>query len=149
MATISGGDKADAYIQRIAARMGKGVVSVGFLENATYPKAEGKQTLHVAQVAFWNNFGTSRAPARPFFSNMVRDGSPKWGSEMAAIAKANDFDTTKTLALMGEHIKDQLVKAITDWPADNADSTVQRKGFNKGLIDSTVMQRSADYTVDT
>jgi hypothetical protein len=143
--TVSGGDRTAAYLKELAAKMKAGEVRVGFLERATYPAAPGQPTLHVAQVAFWNNFGTSRAPARPFFSNTVKTKSPGWGEDMAKIAKAVNYDTAQVLKLMGERIKDQIVTAIVQWPADNAPSTVERKGFNKGLVDRGVMQRNVDY----
>ena len=103
--------------------------------------------LPVATVAFWNNFGTQRAPARPFFSNTVRDKSPEWGNDLGKIAVALGYETRAVLAAMGSRIKDQIVKAIVDWPADNAPLTEAIKGFNKGLIDSGVMQREVGYEV--
>jgi hypothetical protein len=110
-----------------------------------------KQTLAtplpIATVAFWNNFGTTRAPARPFFSNMIAEKSPGWGRKLAAVAKAANYDTKLTLQRMGEGIQGQLVKYIVDWPADNAPLTVAIKGFNKGLVDQGIMQRSTGYQV--
>jgi hypothetical protein len=103
--------------------------------------------LSVATVAFWNNFGTSRAPARPFFSDMIAEDSPTWGRRLAAVAKAANYDTKLTLARMGEGIQGRLVKKIVEWPADNAPLTVAIKGFNKGLIDQGIMQRSTGYEV--
>jgi len=144
---VSGGDKLAKQLARIAHRGRGGAVRVGFLQGATYPNKGQKAGQPVAQVAFYNEFGTSRAPPRPFFRNMIHDKSPSWGRDMAKIAKAADFDTQKILTLMGQRIKDQLVKAIVDWPADNAPSTVARKGFNKGLIDTGVMQRAVDFEV--
>ena len=144
---FSGGKSLGPYLRDLASKMSKGSVRVGFLEGATYPSAPGKKTLTVAQVAFWNNFGTSRAPARPFFSNTIAEQSPTWGKKLAAIAKATNYDTKRTLALMGENIKDDIVRSIVDWPRDNAESTEQRKGFNKGLIDQGIMQRAVDYEV--
>lgn len=105
------------------------------------------QILSVAQVAFWNNYGTTRAPPRPFFSNAVKENSPAWGSDMAKIAKAVGLNTGRILKLMGERIKDQIVEAIVKWPADNAPLTVAIKGFNKGLVHQGIMQRSVDYEV--
>jgi hypothetical protein len=167
---VKGGDKLAKHLQGMARQMaGGGVVRVGFLEGATYPAravselsvgkkltkgrraklvaAAGGKTLYVAQVAFWNEFGTSRAPARPFFRTMIADKSPHWGSDLAKISKATNYNGPRTLALMGQRIKDQLVKSIVDWPADNAPSTVARKGFNKGLVDKGIMQRAPDFEV--
>lgn len=110
-----------------------------------------KQTLTaplpVATVAFWNNFGTSRAKARPFFSNMVAEKSKGWGARLGRVAKATGYNTRLTLQRMGEGIQGQLKKSIEDWPADNAPLTVAIKGFNKGLIDSQIMQNSTGFEV--
>lgn len=103
--------------------------------------------LPVATVAYWNNFGTSRAKARPFFSDMIAEDSPTWGRKLAAVAKHVNYDTKLTLARMGEGIQGRLVKKIVDWPADNAPLTVAIKGFNKGLEDQRIMQRSTGYEV--
>lgn len=103
--------------------------------------------LHVAQVAWWNNFGNARIPARPFFTNMILAKSPTWGTDLGKIFTATGYNSKLTLTHMGERIKDQLVKAIVDWPADNSPLTVAIKGFNKGLIQQGIMQRSVDSEV--
>jgi hypothetical protein len=103
--------------------------------------------LHVATVAWWNNFGTSNSKPRPFFSDMIAEESPAWGSKIANGLRKTDYNSTKTLRLLGIDIADALVKKIVDWPADNAPLTVAIKGFNKGLVDSAVMERNVDYEV--
>ena len=103
--------------------------------------------LTVATVAFWNNYGTATAPARPFFTNMIEQDSPKWSAELANAVLVSGYDSMKALKLMGVHINDKLVQAINDWPADNAPLTVAIKGFNKGLVDKGIMLRSTDYEV--
>ena len=105
------------------------------------------QVLSVATVAYWNNFGTARAPARPFFTDMISEQSPKWGANLAAILVQNGYSSKIALRQMGELINDQLVKKMNDWPADNAPLTVVIKGFNKGLVDKGVMLRSTGYEV--
>jgi hypothetical protein len=167
--TVKGGDKLARVLGDLGRRMGNGTVNIGFLAGATYPSqtkkdlAAGKKargpnararqvaglasSLPVATVAFWNEFGTSRAPARPFMRQTVSEKSPAWGAKMARVAQATNFNGPQTLKLMGEGIRDQFVTAIARWPADNAKSTEERKGFNKGLIDTGVMQRSVDYEV--
>ena len=104
-------------------------------------------TLHVAQVAFWNEFGTKIAPPRPFFRQTIAAKSPEWGDNLAGLVKANGYDGMKILKLMGKLIEGQIVTSIAQWPADNAPLTVQLKGFNKGLVDSGQMMRSVDYEV--
>lgn len=169
---VSGGTKIARALREIGQKM-TGSVKVGFLENATYPQdydrdqkrlallrtvqgrkavkyagpAKPAPTLHVAQVAFWDEFGHGSTKPRPFFRNTIAEHGPQWGADMAKIAKATNGDGKQVLALMGTRIKDQLVASIVRWPADNADSTVAIKGFNKGLVDRGIMQRSVDFEV--
>lgn len=163
MATIRGGKQLERTLASTVAKLTTaGAVRVGFLEGATYPTTERGSSalrkfrkgakspgaaLSVATVAFWNNFGTSRAPARPFFTEMIAENSPRWGSDLAKVLVAAGYDSRLALGRMGVVINDQLVKKIVDWPADNAPRTVLIKGFNKGLIHRGVMQRSSAYEV--
>jgi hypothetical protein len=78
---------------------------------------------------------------------MIAEDSPTWGAKLGRVAKAAHYDTKLTLARMGEGIQGRLVKKIVDWPPDNAPLTVALKGFNKGLIDQGIMQRSTGYEV--
>jgi len=149
-ANIEGGSALERHLREIEKRLGRGAhVRVGFLESATYPAGEGENAgLHVATVAAWNEWGTVTAPERPFFRDMIEKRSPRWGVTLGNILRKNDYDAERSLALMGEVVKGQLVKSITDWSTpQNAPRTVAKKGFNKPLIDSTVMLRSVDYQV--
>lgn len=111
MVTISGGDKLAGALKDLSAKVAqRRTLRVGFLEDATYPDGTS-----VAQVAAMNNFGTSRAPPRPFFSNMVATEGPSWGEKLARILDANDFDSEKALELMGEGISGQLRDAIVSF----------------------------------
>ncbi len=153
--SISGGLRGGAALQRhldtIAAQLGTGAaVNVGFLENAKYPQDKDAKgpALNVAQVAFWNEFGTSRAPPRPFIRDMIASKSGRWGIALGLNLKATKYNAEQSLALMGEGIKDQMVTSIVQFKdPPNAASTIARKGFNKPLIDTGVMQRSVDFQV--
>lgn len=114
-AGLTGGDKLRAKLQEIAKKIeGQHELRVGFLEGATYPDEAGTP---VAMVAWWLNFGTKTAPPRPFFTNMVKVKSDKWGDALAKILQQNDFDVTKSLQMMGEGISDQLRQAIINLDA--------------------------------
>lgn len=105
------------------------------------------QILNVATVAFWNNDGTVRVKARPFFTNMIAAKSPGWGDDLSKSLVAAKYDSKVALKFMGGLINDQLVNAINDWPADNAPLTIAIKKFNKGLVDKGIMLRSSSYEV--
>jgi len=110
--TMLGGDAMSKYLANLSKQM-KGQVDIGFMANAKYPDGTP-----VAQVAFWNEFGTASAPARPFFRNMIAKDSSKWGGMIARGIKA-DFSGRKLLENMGEEVAGALQESIrnTNAPA--------------------------------
>lgn len=126
----------------------KALVKIGFQDGATYP-AETGNPVFVAQVAFWNEYGTSRAPARPFFRSMIAAKSPKWGDNLARMLKLHDYDVEKVMSLAGEAIQDQLKDSILngDWQP-NSEYTIARKGFDKPLVEQGIMYRNVTYKVE-
>jgi hypothetical protein len=143
--TFKGGEALEATLRAIADKAGKaGTLKVGFLEGATYPNGTS-----VAAVAAFNEFGTSRTPARPFFRQMIAAKSPKWGESLGNLARANNYELGATLRQMGEGIRGQLQNSIREFNSvPLAEATVARKGFNKQLIDTAVMINAVDYEVN-
>lgn len=146
MASFSGGSALEAKLAEIAERLGGGeTLRVGFLEGATYPDGTA-----VPLVAAANEFGDPgmNRPPRPFFRRMIAAKSPEWGSDLSKVAMASGYDPKAFLPLMGERIKAQLqesIRELTD-PA-LAQSTIDRKGFDKPLIDTGHMLNSVDYDI--
>jgi hypothetical protein len=170
MATIKRLSEAvEAKLKEYARNIGNGTVSIGFLSGATYPDG-----VSVAQVAFWNEFGTKGrlagpmpsaeqiaegirrepervggSPPRPFFRRMVAKDSPEWADHLGQALIATKGDGPKALALMGEEIKGQLMQSINELTEPPlAASTIRRKGFAKPLIDTSHMLNSVAYRVD-
>lgn len=142
MAVLSGGSDLKKALDEIAGRM-SGSVSVGFLAGATYPEGTS-----VAQVAFWNEFGTTNTPSRPFFRTMISRESPGWGVLLSGAAKYYEYDGNIVLSFMGTKIAEQLQQSIVEWrDPPNAESTIRAKGFNKPLIHTSHMQNSVDFEV--
>src|SRR5450631_4452554 len=137
--SIAGGDKMRAKLNQLAQHLGRGgVVNVGLLAGATYP-AKAREMLaskkrltkrqrvqlpkiaasagapSVPQVAFWNEFGTTTQPPRPFFRRMIAAKSPRWPQALGAAAKHEKFSATKTLAAMGSLIQGQLRQSINEF----------------------------------
>ena len=147
MASFSGGDKLQAKLKELADKIGSNSVSVGFLEDATYPTGQS-----VAEVAAYNEFGTTKSPARPFFGNMVEANKDSWGDALGKLCVALDYDIPKVMGQMGEGIKGQLQQSIIDFndPPDS-DGTIERKqsahGADATLVDTGHMLNSVDYEV--
>ena len=153
--TRRGNGNASAVIKSIGKRLTARHVAVGFLDTAKYPAARTRGTppnrrtvrvpvIPVAQVAFWNNFGTRRSPPRPFFGNMIAKHSPRWGEALGRILEANGYDEDNALGLMGQLMQGQLQQEIIDTNTPpNAPYTVRMKGgASKVLVDSGVMLQS-------
>jgi len=106
-------------------------------------------TLYVAQVAFWNEFGTVRSPPRPFFRGMIERESPGWGTLMAKRLKANRYDAARTLDQMGSTINDQLRQSIVDLtsPPNSPFTIAMKGGASKPLVDSGQMLNSSSWEV--
>ncbi|HWE98828.1 MAG TPA: hypothetical protein VG248_03440 [Caulobacteraceae bacterium] len=139
MATFLGGEKLQAYLKDLAAKVrNPGTLEVGFLEGATYPDGTS-----VAMVAAVQEFGSRDIPPRPFFRNMIRKESGHWGTDVGQVLKANDMDATRALELMGEEIKGELRESIieTNEPP-NAPATIKAKGASKPLVDTGHMLNS-------
>ena len=108
---ITGGDKLAARLQEIAQRLSTGAtVEVGYFPDAMYPDGT-----YVAFVAALSNFGTGKAPPRPFFSNAVVKHSPEWPEQIAKLLKANDMNAAQSLGQMGAVIADEITQSIFDF----------------------------------
>jgi len=146
MSSFSGGDALERKLAEMAEKLGEGkVLRVGFLESATYP--DGQQ---VAMVAAANEFGNpaNNQPPRPFFRNMIADNKDNWPDDIGRIAQATGFDGEQTLGLMGEHIKGQLQQSIRElMEPPLSPVTIEKKGFDKPLIDTGHMLNSVDYDI--
>jgi hypothetical protein len=114
MATVSGGDRAKGYLQKIADAAKPRTLNVGFLAGSTYPSGAS-----VPLVATVQEFGGSvgpggkwKIPPRPFFRSMVEKHKNEWPDQAARLLQANGYDTEKTFRTMGEVISGQLKQSI-------------------------------------
>ena len=161
---VVGGKKLDLALRALEKKITSGgVLRMGFLEGAKYPERTNKRFLKavgskatpkvlpemsIAQAAFWNEYGTKTAPARPAFRTTIARKSKEWGEKLGKAVVATDYDGRKALALLGQDMRDDLENAIAQWSAPaNAPLTVKIKGFDKPLVDSGDMQRAPDYEV--
>lgn len=127
--SLSVAENVNKVLTEISRKMGGAKVQIGFLEGSTYPDGTP-----VAAVAYWDEFGHGGnfpSPPRPFFRAMIAKESPHWGTDMAMLAKAYNFDGQKVLAVMGENIAGALRESIinTNSPALSPTSLVLRAKF--------------------
>lgn len=159
-ASVTGGRNAARIIKAIGTKLKNRHVAVGFLSSATYPAFRKKYNragkskvvpvpvLPVAQVAFWNEYGTSTAPARPFFRNMITKQSPHWGEDLGKILKGTNYNEMQTLGQMGELLKGELRESIieTNSPPNAERTIIEKGGASKPLVGvSGIMLGSVAY----
>ena len=117
-------------------------VRVGVLESATYPDGTP-----VAMVAFWNEYGTKRSPVRAFFRTTVSEQKKNWVLSVQNLMKMHN-DPKQVMGLIGVNIQEQLVHSINTWSdPPNAPYTIEKKGFDAPLRDTTRMSKSISIEI--
>lgn len=120
-------------------------VVVGFQEGQAYEDGTS-----MAEVAAYNEFGSSDTPARPF----MKQSFEKREKELQAAC--NQVNTALSKGDTAEHALNQLgviTKGMVQEEiasgdfAPNAPSTVRQKGSEQPLIDTGTMRQSVNYVV--
>ena len=127
-------------------------VAVGYPSDApglNEPHYSGN--LSVIDVATQNNYGTETIPERNFMDEATRLAEKGTKSMYMTAHKAilqKKFNESAFLHALGKHGADMVKKAIaTGEYVPNAPVTVERKGRDEPLIETTHMYDSATYTL--
>jgi len=138
-------DKKWCHIKKELKLIDKSYTQIGIQASAE-PYAGGK---NVAEIAFDNEFGTGRIPARPFMSTSFDENRTKIND---LISKEYDkilsgtMTTKKALALTGEWMTGVVKKKITDIKEPkNAPFTIKMKKSSNPLIDTGHMRASITH----
>ncbi len=106
----------------------------------------------VLDRAFFNEYGTTRIPARPFVSTAFdenRDDLHAMKSRLWDGLMMGRIGADQAAALLGEHHQNQVQEKITSIQTPpNAASTVEQKGSSNPLIDTGQMRQSVRYEVE-
>lgn len=132
-------------------------VTIGIHEGAgTYDKSDVK----IVQVAFWNEYGTSKIPSRPFIRSTI-DAKGRifrkltkslWG-DVVSLKKTTETALGALGTRIAIEIQGQILNSIA-WAAPNSPSTTLKKSFGRGwmarpLIDSGTLLRSIGWQSKT
>lgn len=100
---------------------------VGIIESITYPDGE-----LVAQVGYWNEYGTDTIPPRPFFRTAVENNRDKLGPMFVRAVQKHEPETA--MRMVCDHMVDELKTSVLTWTdPPNAPSTIKAKGYNAPL----------------
>lgn len=122
-------------------------IKVGIMGNET---VDG---VSVVDYATFNEFGTSRIPARPFMAETYArhgDDSAKFIEHMYNQLLEGGMNADHLLKTAGADYQSKVQKTIRDaknWAEPNAESTKARKGSSSPLIDKSRMIGAVRYEV--
>ena len=143
---IIGGKKLQSTLRSLKSTKAR-ALSVGFYPNHRYDDG-----MPVAQVAFWNEYGTIKIPERPFFrhANFMAIKKFKRIVKNINVSKNKSVITVSQVNQIGRMWTNTLQQSIDGEGISyvpNAPSTIARKGSSQPLIDTSLMLASPDYKV--
>ena len=146
--TIDRWTKEGKAFMKALKELDKKEVRVGYLDGLSpaYPDS-GKST---AEVAAYNEFGTSTIPPRPFMRRTVDNNESKFlaMAQLSANGLLNGSTAEHALNELGAFGVELLQSEIKNGDFEpNAQSTVAKKGSNQPLVDTGHLRQSAHYRV--
>lgn len=143
-------------VKQIAASLSK-PIKVGTLAKAGTHKSDARSGLSVAEIAFWNEYGTRRPdgsvhiPERPAFREAATElaGKPAQMFIRGQLSQATTAAaTTQALERIGLYAQSVVRRHLVDLKdPPNAAVTVLRKGSTNPLVDTGQLVRSISYEV--
>lgn len=128
-------------------------VFIGFQAgHASHRDEETGKEVDMAEVAMFNELGTSTSPSRPFLRQTVDDNQAKINAMCEQQAKniANGGTAERSLKQLGAFGVSLVQEKIGNGTFEpNAPSTVKAKGSAKPLIDTGQMRQSVHYVIRT
>lgn len=138
--------------------MSSATVKAGVLAGATYPAdtikdaRTGKEYpdpragLPVASIAVALEYGHGQHHPRPFMQKTVAERRKEWTEGVVKLVQSGQ-SPERAVGIIGQVMKEDILKTITDWPADNSKEWAATKGFNHGLIQTSHLLKSIDSEV--
>ncbi len=129
-----GKDLQGGWLKRVLGRfLGRSVrlphLEIGFFEDAQYPDGT-----YVAQVAYWDEYGTEHSLARPFMRVTISKHQNEWSDLLASALEKSGGNLDKALGILGRIIADQVREQIkeTNGPPNSAVTNLLKQRFPKG-----------------
>lgn len=132
-------------------KLKKNEVFIGYQAgHATHKDEETGEEVDMAQIAMFNELGTSTSPPRPFLRMTVDENQPKINAmceqQAKNIAKGGTAEQSlKELGAFGVSLVQEKIGNGTFTP--NKPSTIKAKGSAKPLIDTAQMRQSVHYVI--
>lgn len=113
-------------------------------------KVTDDRGVDMAQIAMWNELGTSTAPSRPFLRKSVDENADPINAMCAQQLKSITAGGTaeqslKQIGVFGVGLVQEKIESGSYEP--NAPSTIRKKKSDKPLIDTGKMRQSVKYVI--
>lgn len=125
-------------------------VQVGFQEGEMHIDEDGNEDISLAEVAAYNELGTSTSPARPFMKQSFENHEKELQAACDEVNKvlSNGGTAESGLETLGTFLKGLVQEEIVEGGFEaNKPSTVKKKGSAQPLIDTGYMRQSVNYVV--
>ncbi len=124
-------------------------VKYGFMDSNVEMYPNGSNTI---EVALWNEYGTSKIPARPFFRMAWDKNAQKYYNKIDGyydrVLNGQKIDPKKFMGRLGAIAVSDVKKSITELKEPpNAESTKKRKGSSNPLIHTEKMRDSVTFEI--
>ena len=132
------------------AKLTNSKVFVGFQSGHKMHTSETGEAVDMAEIAMFNELGTSTSPPRPFLRMTVDENQEKISAMCEAEAKklANGGSAEQGLKRLGAFGVSLVQEKIGNGSfTPNAPSTVKAKKSDKPLIDTGQMRQSVHYVI--
>lgn len=111
---------------------------------------DGGQPVDMADIAMFNELGTSTSPSRPFLRQTVDDNKDKINAFCEQVAKEVAKGGTaeaglKKMGAFGVSLVQEKIRSGSFVP--NAPATVKMKGSDQPLIDTGQMRQTVHYVI--
>lgn len=125
-----------------------GTVDVGIIDAGKHQDSEA----NIAQIGFWNEFGTITIPERSFMRATTKEKRKEikaLRNKLLKKVQAGEISTEQALGLLGDFVRDLIQQKIVSLKSPaNADSTVAKKGSSNPLIDTGQLRNSITFEVN-
>jgi phage gpG-like protein len=125
-------------------------IKVGVLSGTgEHSNSDNGQTL--AEIAFWNEFGTKEIPARPFLRVTIRENRhllKRLIARLYDLIIQNKITTDAAQKVLGAKVAALVQKKITQLrDPPNTPHTIDRKGSSNPLVDTGELKNSISWDV--
>lgn len=119
-------------------------IEIGVADGAKYPNGQS-----VADVAYWNEYGTTTITAHSFITATYLEHSDGWPHLLEQIFVQSGYKLDVTLEAFSNIVVGQVKNKINNiWEPPLSPYTIKRKGTDKPLIDTGLLMNSIAYQIE-